>query len=84
LIGRFWCRYLCPLGAVFGLFNRVSFVKIKLNKEICDICEQCLQVCPSNLMRVDDVGNSTDCIQCGKCVDECPSEAIKIAASIRS
>ena len=84
IIGRFWCRYLCPLGAIFGLFNRVSIVKIKLNREICDNCEQCLQVCPSNLSRVDDVGNSTDCIQCGKCVDECPSEAIKVSASIRS
>lgn len=81
---RFWCRYLCPLGAILGLFNRVSIVKVKLDREKCDDCEQCLKVCPSNITRADDVGRSTDCTQCGKCIETCPTSAIQVAASIRS
>ncbi|MDY6911363.1 MAG: 4Fe-4S binding protein [Chloroflexota bacterium] len=84
LFGRFWCRYLCPLGAIFGLFNRVSILKVKLDTTQCTNCKICLNSCPVNIEKVDDIGKSSDCIQCGKCISECPTEALQVSASIRS
>ena len=84
LIARFWCRYLCPLGAIFGLFNRVSFVKVTLDDSKCTGCRQCLDVCPTRIEEPEHIGNVTDCIQCGKCVEACSADALKISASIWS
>ncbi|MBM3132408.1 MAG: 4Fe-4S dicluster domain-containing protein, partial [Chloroflexi bacterium] len=83
LIARFWCRYLCPLGAIFGVFNRVSLVKIKLDHSQCTGCEECLRHCPGGIKKAEDIGNGTDCTQCAKCVEACPSEALRISASLR-
>ena len=84
LFGRFWCRYLCPLGAIFGLFNRVSILKVKLDTMKCTNCKVCLSNCPVNIKKVDDIGKSSDCIQCAKCISECPTEALQVSASIRN
>lgn len=84
LFSRFWCRYLCPLGAIFGAFNRISILKIKMDKHLCTNCEQCLKVCPANLSDVEQIGCSSDCIQCGKCIETCPVDAVCISASIRA
>ena len=82
LIGRFWCRYLCPLGGGLGLFNRLSIVNIGLDMGKCKSCEKCLKVCPVNIQEVEDIGVSNSCIRCGKCVEACPTDALKISASI--
>ena len=75
-IPRFFCRYLCPLGAFYSLFNRFSFTRMHLDKEKCVDCGKCEQVCP---MAVDvrKQINSAECIRCGKCRHACPTEAIK-------
>lgn len=83
LIGRFWCRYLCPLGAIFGAFNPVSMLKVRVNFNECNRCRQCLDVCPVKIEELEDVENSTDCIRCGKCVEACNNKALKISASFR-
>ena len=83
IVGRFWCRYLCPLGAIFGTFNRVSILKIRLDKSKCTNCKQCLSNCPANFKDPEDIGTSSDCIQCGKCIGECPTNALSISASLR-
>ena len=82
-IGRFWCRYLCPLGGIFAVFNRVSFLKVKVDKDNCTDCDQCLEVCPTKIRKARDIENSHSCIRCGKCIEACPHKAIKISASLR-
>jgi ferredoxin-type protein NapH len=83
LVGRFWCRYLCPLGGALGLFNRLSIVNISLDPDKCKSCGKCLKVCPVNIQEVEDIGESNSCIRCGKCVEACPTDALKISASLR-
>ena len=83
LIGRFWCRYVCPLGGILGVFNRVSILKLKLDMNKCTKCRKCLSVCPVNIREPEDIENSSDCIRCARCVDACPDGAIRISASFR-
>ncbi len=84
IIGRFWCRYLCPLGAIFGVFNRISILKIRLDESRCTGCKKCLSNCPASFKEVESIGVSSDCIQCGKCIESCPTKALSISASLRN
>ena len=74
-ISRPFCRYLCPLGAFYSFFNRVSFYGITLDEARCTSCGRCAQVC---LMGVDvrKSPNSAECIRCGHCSAACPTGAI--------
>ena len=83
LIGRFWCRYLCPLGGIFAVFNRLSILKMKVDMSQCTHCKECLIACPVKIENPEDIESSTDCIRCGKCIDACHDKAIQISASLR-
>lgn len=74
-VHRFFCKVLCPLGAIYGLLNKVSFLKLSVNKEKCTNCGLCAKKC---LMDVNPVENpqSLECIRCGECVKHCPNGAI--------
>lgn len=76
MIPRAFCRYLCPLGAWYGLFQRISVVKITLDKEKCTGCKTCLSHCD---MYVDPScqPNSAECIRCGACIHACPTKALQ-------
>ena len=74
-ISRPFCRYLCPLGAFYSLFNRVSFYRLSLNTERCVDCGRCAQVCPMGV-DVRKSPNSAECIRCGHCSAACPTGAI--------
>jgi len=76
LISRFWCRYLCPMGAIAGVFNKVSVVSISLNEKKCKKCLSCLEACGMGITKLGEIGNSTDCILCGRCVEACPLSAL--------
>lgn len=82
MIYRFFCRVLCPLGAIYGLLNRVSLYHLKVDEEKCVHCGKCTKVC---LMDVDPVKhpNSAECIRCGACAAACPSGAIRIGFGLR-
>lgn len=67
---RPFCQYLCPLGAIYGWFNRFSLVQIHWNQETCTSCMACKKVCPMNL-EPEKISVSTECIKCGKCIDAC-------------
>lgn len=75
LYKNFWCRYLCPYGALLGLLSRMSPVKISRNSEACSHCGACSANCPSliNIEEKDVVG-SAECFACLTCVSHCPSK----------
>lgn len=70
---RLFCRFICPLGALYGLFNRFSFFGIKLNRDKCVDCHKCITHCKMDIRQVGD----PECISCGECVAVCPTRAIE-------
>lgn len=72
-IRNFWCRYLCPYGALLGLISFFSPTKIKRNEKSCIDCNLCAKACPS-FIKVDKVitVRSDECSMCLSCVDACP------------
>lgn len=72
-IRNFWCRYLCPYGALLGITGLLSPHKIKRNTKTCIDCAKCAKVCPS-FIKVDEVKTvwSDECSSCLSCVDACP------------
>ena len=74
-IPRAFCRYLCPLGAIYSLFNRFSFYQMKLDKSKCTGCKKCEHACPMAVEVTKGCGGP-ECIRCGKCRDACPAGAI--------
>ncbi len=76
-IFRFFCRFLCPLGALYGLFNKFSFFGIKLDKPKCIDCGKCVSKCKMDIKHVGDI----ECISCGECIDVCPTKAISFKGS---
>ena len=75
LIEHFWCRYLCPYGALLGLTSLLSPVKIRRDAEACIDCAKCAKACPANLP-VDQLVQirSAECSACMICVASCPAE----------
>jgi len=80
---RPFCRYVCPLGAIYGLFNPVSLLRISLHTETCSNCGACRKACPVEIDPHKQV-NSMGCIHCMECVRACPSGALRIGGSRRS
>jgi len=80
-IYRPFCTFICPLGAFYGLFNRISFYKYKVDKDKCTSCKACVKKCNMNI-EVYKKPNSTECIRCGECIKGCPTKAINKEISI--
>lgn len=79
IIYRPFCRYICPLGAIYGLFNKISFVSYKVDKSKCTKCGFCQKTCKLNI-KVYENPNSMDCIRCGECIEACSVKALKIGS----
>ena len=77
-IKRPFCRTLCPLGALYGLFNKISFIRMEVDQEKCIQCKTCQDICPVSYDIFADRVGSGNCIRCFKCRKECPVDAIKI------
>lgn len=75
LFYRPFCKWICPLGAVYSLFNKVSFLKIQVDHEKCVGCQKCSRVCKMDV-NVVDTPNHPECIRCGECMKACPTDAI--------
>ncbi len=76
-VERFFCRYLCPLGAVFALISRFRIFRIKKPRESCGTCKACSMHCPMGLpLRQEDTVKSGECIDCFACVNICPRKNV--------
>lgn len=73
---RAFCRFLCPLGAIYGLFNRFNIIGVKVDESRCNGCGACVRGCGMDVRRVGD----RECIHCGKCMDSCSQGAITVKA----
>lgn len=76
VIYRPFCKYLCPLGAFYGIFNKYSIFRFEVDKSKCTGCGKCEHICTMNVDVTQNI-NSAECIRCGKCAAACLSEAIR-------
>ncbi len=85
LIYRPFCKYICPLGAFYSLFNRYSFYQMEVDKYKCNSCKRCEKQCKMNVSITEEI-NSIECIRCGECKDICSKGAIssKIVFNIKN
>jgi ferredoxin-type protein NapH len=80
---RFFCRYVCPTGALSSPFNRISLLHIEKDMDRCTKCNVCFSNCPTRVKEVrekDCAGRIKDagCIFCGECVQRCPDRALRM------
>ena len=73
---RGFCRFLCPLGAIYSLFGRLSLVGVRVDPAKCDQCGACVRCCPMDVQHVGD----HECIHCGRCTQICAQGSITIKA----
>jgi len=77
-IFRSFCRFICPLGAFYALFHKVSMVGMKLDEEKCNGCNACVAHCKMDVKRVGD----RECIQCGECIGKCRQCALSFGGKV--
>jgi len=76
-IYRPFCKYICPLGAFYALFNRISLMRMEVDHSSCIHCMKCVKNCPMQVDVLKNI-NSAECIRCGKCAQICPAGAIDL------
>jgi thiol-disulfide isomerase/thioredoxin/ferredoxin len=79
-IFRLFCRFICPLGALYGLFNKLSVFGVKVDNSKCTNCGLCLNHCKVDIKEVGD----QECISCGECIGVCPTKAIQWKGLIKA
>ena len=79
---RWFCVFICPIGALFALLNKISFFRIKMDKKKCIKCNDCVQECRMYALTPTMIENfkspNEDCIRCGRCIEVCPEDAMDI------
>ena len=76
-IKRPFCRVVCPIGAIYAIFNKFSLLHLKLDAKECKTCRLCERVCPMGI-EVHQNSNQLDCIRCFECVWHCSPRSIEI------
>lgn len=75
IIYRPFCKYICPLGAIYALFNRISLYRYRLDERKCTRCDRCAEACPMHIHPEKEM-NHPECIRCGECKSACSAQAI--------
>ncbi|ALU11419.1 polyferredoxin [Ignicoccus islandicus DSM 13165] len=85
-IKRFWCRFVCPIGALYGfVMNKYSPLRIRIvNEKKCTRCNLCSMACPMSIDIVDYINRNKDiddyrCFHCGRCVEVCPYGVLSLS-----
>ena len=84
---RFWCRILCPLGALLGIFSRFGILKLAKDQEKCTDCKQCTRNCQGAASpEPGEQWENSECLVCFNCFDSCPEKALSFGfkRSLRS
>ena len=76
ILFRAFCRFLCPLGALYSLMAKIALLGVKVDRGRCTDCGACVRVCKMDIRRVGD----GECVHCGSCIDICPAKAISFRA----
>lgn len=71
-----FCRFICPLGAVYSLFNSISLYRFQVDEDKCNGCARCQDKCPMNIA-VYEEPNNRECMRCNECLD-CPTDALTV------
>lgn len=79
---RPFCKWICPLGAFYALFNKISFYKFEIDNDKCTSCGACSKVCKMDVEVYNDP-KDTECIRCGDCIKTCPHNAICNSIKLR-
>lgn len=77
IVYRPFCKYICPLGAIYSVFNPIAFYRYRVDKDKCTGCGACKKACKMDI-KVYEKPNSLECIRCGECIKACPEEAIEL------
>lgn len=88
LFPRLWCRALCPVGRVYGIFNKFSLIRLKFLERECGECNYCEHVCYMKVKLTPYLERKSlrdsDCIYCGRCVEACNTKAGIIKIGFRT
>lgn len=75
LFFRPFCKWVCPLGAFYALFNRISLLQIQVEEHRCVSCGKCAKACKMDVDVLKTPAH-TECIRCGMCINACPTGAL--------
>lgn len=78
-IYRPFCRFLCPLGAIYAMFNNIAIFGLKVDSAKCTRCGICIGACNADIRPFDTL-NDPECVRCGDCVKVCPHSALKLGS----